>query len=423
MQNKQTSLIQKDFTLVVVGQIISLFGNAILRFALPLYLLRETGSSTLFGAVGACSFLPMIVLSLAGGVVADKVNKRNIMVVLDFSTAVLIGAFYLALGKLPVVPLIIVFLMSLYGISGAYQPAVQASIPVLVKPAALMRGNAVINMVNTLSGLLGPVIGGILFEAWGILPILAVSSLCFLCSAIMEIFIHIPHQKQSAAAGVLATVKSDLRESWHFVKEERPALLAVVWTLVLFNLALSASMIVGIPVIVVNILGMTDTSLGFTQGALGLGGLAGGLLAGIVAPKFKLRQSYLLLLVCAAGALCMGAALLPGVSPSLSYGVITAVSFAAMAASTLFTVQMCTVVQQQTPPHLVGKIMAAILAVTNCAQPVGQALYGFLFDLCAGFPWAVLLGASIASFFISLYSKGAFLRLEHESTRPVAAAS
>ena len=41
----------KDFTLVVVGQIVSLFGNAILRFSLPLYLLRETGSSTLFGIV------------------------------------------------------------------------------------------------------------------------------------------------------------------------------------------------------------------------------------------------------------------------------------------------------------------------------------------------------------------------------------
>ena len=44
----QTKLFRRDFALVVIGQIISLFGNAILRFALPLYLLRETGSSPLF---------------------------------------------------------------------------------------------------------------------------------------------------------------------------------------------------------------------------------------------------------------------------------------------------------------------------------------------------------------------------------------
>ena len=64
----QTKLFGRDFTLVVVGQIISLFGNAILRFALPLYLLRETGSSTLFGVVTACSFAPMVILSMVGGV-------------------------------------------------------------------------------------------------------------------------------------------------------------------------------------------------------------------------------------------------------------------------------------------------------------------------------------------------------------------
>ncbi len=69
----------RDFTLVVIGQIISLFGNAILHFALPLYLLRETGSSALFGVVTACSFLPMVILSPVGGAVADRVNKRSMM--------------------------------------------------------------------------------------------------------------------------------------------------------------------------------------------------------------------------------------------------------------------------------------------------------------------------------------------------------
>ena len=90
---EKQKLFQRDFTMVVIGQIISLFGNGILRFALPLYLLRETGSSSLFGIVTACSFIPMVIFSLFGGVVADRVNKRNIMVILDFSTAFLTGFF------------------------------------------------------------------------------------------------------------------------------------------------------------------------------------------------------------------------------------------------------------------------------------------------------------------------------------------
>lgn len=59
-------LFKRDFTMVAIGQVISLFGNAILRFALPLYLLRETDSSSLFGIVTACSFIPMIIFSLLG---------------------------------------------------------------------------------------------------------------------------------------------------------------------------------------------------------------------------------------------------------------------------------------------------------------------------------------------------------------------
>lgn len=173
------TLFQLDFTLVVIGQIISLFGNAILRFALPLYLLRITGSPTLFGIVTACSFAPMVVLSLVGGVLADRVNKRDIMVVLDFSTAALIAIFTLLLDRAPLVPLFIIVLMFLYGISGTYQPAVQASIPLLVHPERLIAANAVINQVNTLSNLLGPVLGGVLFSLSGILPILLLSVVFF----------------------------------------------------------------------------------------------------------------------------------------------------------------------------------------------------------------------------------------------------
>ena len=79
-------LLPKDFILGVIGQIISLFGSAVLRFALPLYLLWETGSAILFGLVTACSFLPMIVLSFLGGGLADRVNKHNIMVFFNFGT-------------------------------------------------------------------------------------------------------------------------------------------------------------------------------------------------------------------------------------------------------------------------------------------------------------------------------------------------
>ena len=379
MKEKST-LFKRDFTLVVIGQIISLFGNAILRFALPLYLLRETGSSALFGMVTACSFAPMVVLSMIGGVLADRVNKRNIMVGLDFCTAVLILIFYLSLGKLPTVPLFIAVLMLLYGISGTYQPSVQASIPLLVSSEKLMAGNAVINQVNTLSGLLGPVIGGIMFGMWGIYPILILSIGCFAFSAVMEIFIHIPHEKRVRESGILTVVGNDLKESYQFVKAEKPIFFSVVFLISIFNLILSSVMIVGTPILITQVLKMSDTMYGFTQGALALGGLCGGILTAAIAEKLKLKNSYILLLVCAASVALMGISLVFHIPAILSYWVITLMSFTAMGASTLFVVQIYTMVQKQTPPQLVGKIMAALISIAMCGQPIGQAIYGVLFD-------------------------------------------
>lgn len=273
MKTTQSPLFGRDFTLVVLGQIISLFGNAILRFALPLYLLRQTDSAALFGLVGAAALVPSILCLPIGGVVADRVNKRNIMVALDFSTAGLILAFTLLLGRASLVPLMVGCLMLLYGIAGAYQPAVQASIPLLAGPEQLTSANAVISMVSTLSALLGPVIGGVLFGAFGIQPILWVSIGCFTVSAVMELFLHIPHKPQAAAGRVLDTVRQDLAVSVRFIRWEKPVFGAVMLVLALVNLVLSAALIVGIPVAVVQVLGMSDQALGVTQGAMGLGGL------------------------------------------------------------------------------------------------------------------------------------------------------
>ncbi len=408
-------LFRRDYTMVVIGQIISLFGNAILRFALPLYLLRETNSSSLFGAVTACSFIPLVIFSLFGGVIADRKNKRNIMVALDFSTAAVILIFSLALGKISLVPLMIAVLMVLYGISGIYQPAVQASIPFITQREMLMQGNAVINMVSTLAGLLGPIIGGVLFGAFGIMPILFISIFCFLLSAVMEIFIHIPFQKNLDGKSIFQSVRSDLSESLQFVKNEKPIFLSVLWILALFNLILSAAMIVGIPIIVVQILGMSDTALGITQGAMGLGGLAGGIIAGAAAKKIRLKNGYVILILCSLTALLMGISVFETVPKQIGYAIITAASFGAMCVSTMFSVSMMTAVQKQTPPQLLGKIMAVIIAVSSCSQPVGQAVYGVLFDALPEQPYAIMIGTALLAMGVSLYSKRVFAALEKES--------
>ena len=115
----------------------------------------------------------------------------------------------------------------------------------------------------------------------------------------------------------------------------------------------------------------------------------------------------------------MGAALLPGVPPVLGWWGVTAMSFAVMVLSTMLVVVLSAAVQGQTPPSLLGKVMAFIMAVSNCASPLGQAVYGALFEGCPA--WAVLLGAAAAAAVTAVYSKRVFCELDaggHGQIRP-----
>ena len=409
MNKKQFS---KDFILVVIGQIISLFGNATIRFALPLYLLNLTGSSALFGTVTACAFIPTILMSPIGGIVADRVNKRNIMVILDFFTAAIILAFSLLMNEISLVPLLTITLMFLYGIAGAYQPAVQASIPSLVHQEHVMEANAIINTISSFASFMGPILGGILYSAYGLSPILWVCTVCFLLSAVMEIFIQIPFQKQTFGGNILKTVKTDFSESIRFLRNEKPVIGKGILAICAINLFLSAMIIVALPYLVTEILDLEATQAnrlyGFAEGALAAGGLTGGICAGIFSKKLAIEKSATILTACAVCVFPMGITLMLFSSGIINYIVITCCCYIVMLFSTIFSVQMMTFIQTETPPNLIGKVIAVILTVSMCAQPLGSAMYGILFELCEGFEYAVILFSGTVSLIIAISTRNIF---------------
>lgn len=408
-------LFSKDFTLVVIGQIISLFGNAAIRFALPLYLLNLTGSSALYGTITACAFIPAILLSPVGGMIADRVNKRNIMVILDFLTAAVILAFILLMSGVNLVFLLTVTLMLLYGIAGAYQPSVQASIPALVSQGHYMAANSVINTISSFSSLLGPVLGGVLYSAYGLKPVLWVCLICFTLSAVMEIFIQIPFQRQAADGSILKTVGSDFAESIRFIRKENAVIGKVLLVVCGINLFLSAMIVVGLPYLITEVLDLeaaqTNRLYGFAEGALAAGGLAGGVCAGVFAHKLAVQKSGNLLVTCAASVFPIGAALILSPSGMLNYIVMTLCCFIIMAVSTIFTVQMLSFIQAETPPNLMGKVIAVILTVSMCAQPLGNAFYGLLFEICKGTEFAVVFFSGAVSLMLALRTRDILRRL------------
>ena len=406
----------RNFVMVVIGQIISLFGNAILRFALPLYLLNETGSAALFGMVSACAFIPMIVLGPVGGIIADRVNKRNIMVVLDFSTALLVLLIILLLGKMNLVVLLFGALFILYGIQGAYQPAVQASIPVLLSGEHIMQGNAVINLVSSFSGLIGPVIGGALFGFFGIMPILYISAVCFLISAVMEVFIRIPFEKRTAQGNIFAIGFGDLKDSFRYMYREQPVIMQFSLAIAVINLVLSALMIIALPVMVTQMLdfdGETANRLyGYAEGVMAMGSLCGGMGAGMLAGKLKAKNGYLLLFYDALTLIPIGLAMMLPIPDMLSYGIIMVSCFAMMFLATLFSVQIMSYLQMIVPGELIGKVISCAMCIGMCATPVGQAVYGGLFQVMQSRIYLVFFAAAVLTVILAFSMKKAFGRLE-----------
>lgn len=408
-------LLSKDFTLVIIGQIISLFGNATIRFALPLYLLNQTGSSALYGTVTAFAFIPAILLSPVGGIIADRINKRNIMVTLDFFTAAIILIFSVLMDHVNLILLLAITLMLLYGIAGAYQPSVQASIPALVNQEHFIEANSIINTISSFSALMGPVLGGILYSTYGLRPVLYVCMICFFLSAIMEIFIQIPFEKLTPEGNIWNMVKADFTESTRFIRNEKPEIGKVLLAVCGINLFLSAMITVGMPYVITEVLRFeaeTGNKLyGFAEGALAAGGLAGGICAGIFANKLSIKKAGNLIIFCAAAVFPMGAALWMLSSSLLIYSIMTVCCFIIMVCSTIFTVQMMAFVQTETPQRLLGKVIAVILTVSMCAQPLGNALYGILFEICHGFEATVILFAGFVSLIIAICAKNLFMKL------------
>lgn len=407
---KQKAGFTKDFWLVVIGQIISLFGNSIIRFALPIHLLNVTGSAATFGIVTGFSFIPLAVMSPLGGIIADRVNKRNIMVFLDFFTSGLTVLFLVLYGKVNLIGLILVFLFILYGVSGAYQPSVQASIPVLVQQERVMPANAIINMVSSLSGLLGPALGGVAYSLWGVYPVLCVAAVCFFISAVMELFIHIPFTKRERSISALRETGADLFKSITYITKERAEIGKVTVCCTAVNLILSSLMIVGLPVIVMQQLDFSSNEAsrlyGYMQAVLAVGGLIGGMGAGVLSTKLKLSQSWKQL--GAAGILLvpMGLMLMIDCSPYLTYIVLAAAGLVIMAFASIYSIQMMSFIQVTVPQEIVGKVISWIIAAATCAQPLGQVMYGFLFEQTGKASWGIFYAAAALSLVVAVYSRG-----------------
>jgi len=406
MENK---LFSRDFSLVVLGQIISILGSAILRFAINLYVLDLTGRADIFGVLIAVSAIPAILFTPLGGAIADRFNRRNLMVVFDFSSSVVVLILLLLLGAGHASVVIIgVFLVLLSVISSMYQPAVQSSVPVLVCKEKLASGNGIVMGVGALSGLLGPVLGGALYGIIGLNALVTASCAAFFLSAVMEMFIRMPFTKPGRSKGMIPTIIDDMKFGLCYVVREKPTILKVIIVGTALNLFMTPLFIVGVPYILRITLNSSEGMYGIGMGILELSTIIGAVLTGVLTKNLKLSGLHRWLLVSSVLIIPIAFSVTPvilGLGYLPSFVMMMFFSALVMAMATILSIFVITVVQKVTPNEILGKVMGIIMAVAGCAAPLGMMVYGIAFELFNNAVYVPILAACLFTLAIAFIAK------------------
>lgn len=390
----------------------SLTGNYTLKFALSMYVLEQTGSASIFAGMLSAALLPTVLLSPFGGILADRANRKHIMVALDALSglSVLAAGLLLPLGReLWVIGALLVLLSVLAAFES---PTVQACVPQMVSPQNLVQGNAVVSQVSAVTSLATPFLGSLFYTAFGIGPVFAAAGVCFWLTALLECMIHLEYQKPPRTAGIGAIVREDLALSAHFLRREQPDILKLLLLAALAGMFVSGTAVVGFPYLVRTVLGLSATYYGAAESAMGAAAILGSLCAGLLGKKLRVRDLSAIFLSFGLSLFPIGFSFLLPVGRMARYGVLLFFFCVCQLGVCIFSTYAITLIQQRTPEQLMGKVMSCVFTLSMCAQPVGQMVYGALFDCFSDSVYWVLIPTGMLICLIAVASRGFLKRME-----------
>lgn len=409
---KKEKLFTRNFTLLILGQVSSLTGNYTLKFALSMYVLEQTGSASIFAGMLSAALLPTVLLSPFGGILADRANRKHIMVALDALSglSVLAAGLLLPLGReLWVIGALLVLLSVLAAFES---PTVQACVPQMVSPQNLVQGNAVVSQVSAVTSLVTPFLGSLFYTAFGIGPVFAAAVVCFWLTALLECMIRLEYQKPPRTAGIGAIVREDLAVSVHFLRREQPDILKLLLLAALAGMFVSGTAVVGFPYLVRTVLGLSATYYGAAESAMGAAAILGSLCAGLLGKKLRVRDMAAIFLSFGLSLFPIGFSFLLPVGRMARYGVLLFFFCVCQLGVCIFSTYAITLIQQRTPEQLMGKVMSCVFTLSMCAQPVGQLVYGALFDCFSDSVYWVLIPTGMLICLIAVASRGFLKRME-----------
>ena len=243
----------KDFTILTLGSVVSLFGNTMCLFAVCLFVLDFTDSSFLYAAFLAVYTIPQVVVPMFAGAILDRLSRRKAIYTLDFiSTGLYVIAGFTFTASWFSYPMLLVFCIIAGTIYSIYQVAYQSFYPLLVHQENFHKAYSVSSFIEMSSAVMVPV-STLLYNAIGIRPLLFINAASFFIAACFETRIaakehYIDNQKQTAAegAGTAKQMLIDIKEGLQYLKVEK-GLLAICIFFAVSTLASGASTVITLP--------------------------------------------------------------------------------------------------------------------------------------------------------------------------------
>ena len=369
---------QRNFSLLWVGQFISIIGDWVLFIALPFYTYSLTGSVLATGVMFIVSTLPRLVLGSLAGVYVDRWDRKRLMIMADLLRVLLI-LMLLFVRSRDGLWLIYVSAFLESTVSQFFNPAKSAIIPLLVGEKDLLAANSLNGLSDALTRLLGSALGGVLMGWLGFSSVVLLDAGSFLFSALMIILIVMPIRPVLQTTVADAPAAEGFLGVWRewvaglkLVKGEHLQLMLFIVLGVAF---LGDSMITVLIVPLVKVLmGGGAQLLGWLMMAQGVGGLLGGLLVGQFGKRFPSRR------ITALGLVLTGIVILVIVSIPHSAWVLPLMAVAGVAASA-WLICSETLLQLGASDQFRGRIFGTLGTTSALASLVGMLLAGALADL------------------------------------------
>ena len=407
----------KNFNLLIGSQLFSVLGTTIVQFVISLYVLDITKSALTFSVIASLSIIGRLICLPFCGVLADRLPKRNLMLLMDCLYLVLsVGLFLVTRLADPVTAIGI--LTVIIGMVSAFEtPVVQSAIPVICTEEEIPRANGIISSIGTLGTVLGPIIAGIIYRFDAVYQIFAITGGLFLIAILCEVVLNIPKQTQAAMNGtLLQVVVGDLKEVTHYLKAQK-VIVKVAIVAFLLNFFLASFIQVIIPYVSRIQLGVSDAQFGLMNTILAIGSLLGTVIYGIVANRLNETSisKNLILVAILFGLLVIPFGLIQ--DPTVAFWVMTIIVASAMGVVTVASVQLIVYIQLVSDKALLGRIMSLVMIVTTLAIPLGQVMYGgFAAAASAEMLLVLIVATSLVTVLIAIFSIRIFkqMRVENE---------